>query len=198
MSSVGNSSTEQFATPAPAGLADSFSGTGTTWGGIFLFSPAPAPSLFPLLLPLRSSGLLLQSADSSHFLRIWVPSLPACFSRGGCFIWGSVLRSASRLGVCEIPGLPLLPILFPALRSGIAVVPLTIGPLGTASTFPWASGISLACFLGASRRARWSQHPPSSGLQEFCWACFLQASVGSGLCWSKLEDRCFSHHSAPG
>src|SRR5712692_4474231 len=155
MSSVGNSSTEQFATPAPAGLADSFSGTGTTWGGIFLVSPAPAPSLFPLLLPLRSSGLLLQSADSSHFLRIWVPSLPACFSRGGCFIWGSVLRSASRLGVCEIPGLPLLSILFPALRSGIAVVPLTIGPLGTASTFPWASGISLG-LLSSSFGRLWT------------------------------------------
>src|SRR6266852_6718081 len=155
MSSVGNSSTEQFATTAPAGLADSFSGTGTTWGGIFLFSPAPAPSLFPLLLPLRSSGLLLQSADSSHFLRMWVPSLPACFSRGGCFIWGSVLRSASRLGVCEIPGLPLLPILFPALRSGIAVVPLTIGPLGTASTFPWASGILLG-LLSSSFGRLWT------------------------------------------
>src|SRR6266404_3783627 len=140
MSSMGNSSTEPFATPAPAGLGDSFSGTGATRGTIFLFSPAP--SLFPLPLPLGSSCLLLQSAESSHFRRICVPSLPACFSWGGCFVWGSVARRASRLGVGEMRGL-LPSISLPASRAGIAVVPFAAGMMGIASTFACATGISL-------------------------------------------------------
>src|SRR6266446_537034 len=140
MSSMGNSSTEPFPTPAPAGLGDSFSGTGATWGTIFLFSPAP--SLFPLPVPLGLACLLFQSAESSHFRRICVPSLPACFSCGGCFVWGSVARRASRLGVCEMRSL-LPSISLPASRAGIAVVPLAAGMMGTASTFSWAARISL-------------------------------------------------------
>src|SRR6267142_6273963 len=133
---MGNSSTEQFAMPALAGVAEVFSWTATTSGALFFFSPAS--SLFPLLLPLSPAGLLFQSGDSNHFRRIDVPSLPAFFACGGCFAWGS--RRASRFGVWETLGLPLLSISCPPSRSGIAVVPLA---MGRTSTLPSAVGISL-------------------------------------------------------